>query len=136
MRFLADMGVSMTVVQLRESGYDAVHLREEGLQRLPDPAIIEKARQEDRTLLTFDLDFSELRAVSSEALPSVLTFRLQQTSPAFVVSRLLEVLAECFLELETGTIVTVEDARFRLRRLPLQSFEGEIERQDQQGNRP
>ena len=45
MKFLADMGVSMTVVQrLRESGYDAIHLREEGLQRLPDPDILEKAR--------------------------------------------------------------------------------------------
>ena len=31
MKFLADMGVSMTVIQtLRQNGYDAVHLREEG----------------------------------------------------------------------------------------------------------
>lgn len=114
----------MTVVQsLRESGYDASHLREEGLQRLPDPEIVEKARQEDRTLLTFDLDFGELRVASTEALPSVIIFRLQRTTPVFVVARLLEVLAECFLELETGAIVTVEDARYRLRRLPLQPFD-------------
>lgn len=57
------MGVSSTVVQiLRASGYDADHLREQGLQRLPDPAIVEKARQEERIILTFDLDFGDLLA--------------------------------------------------------------------------
>jgi predicted nuclease of predicted toxin-antitoxin system len=36
MRFLADMGVSMRVVEaLRSSGHDAIHLRDEGLQSRP-----------------------------------------------------------------------------------------------------
>jgi predicted nuclease of predicted toxin-antitoxin system len=36
MRFLADMGVAIRVVEwLRDEGYDARHLREEELQRLP-----------------------------------------------------------------------------------------------------
>ena len=47
MRFLADMGVSITTVQaLRVAAHDAVHLREEGLIRLPDPDIVAKAAQE------------------------------------------------------------------------------------------
>lgn len=47
MRFLADVGISMsTVCTLWQQGYDIVHLREEGLQRLPDPEIMEKARAE------------------------------------------------------------------------------------------
>lgn len=38
MRFLADMGVSLTTVEaLRGANHDAVHLRDEGLIRLPDP---------------------------------------------------------------------------------------------------
>ena len=38
MRFLADMGVSQQVVEwLRMNGHEAVHLRDEGLQRLPHP---------------------------------------------------------------------------------------------------
>ena len=45
MKFLADMGVSPVTVQvLSQQGYDAVHLQEEGLGRLPDAAILEKAR--------------------------------------------------------------------------------------------
>ena len=44
MRFLADMGVSITTVQaLRAAAHDAVHLRDEGLIRLPDPDIVAKA---------------------------------------------------------------------------------------------
>ncbi len=125
MKFLADMGVSMTVVQrLRESGYDAIHLREEGLQRFPDPDILEKARQEERIILTFDLDFSDLLAASADRLPSVIIFRLQNTTPPFVSSRLLAVLLECTEELATGAIVTVQDSRYRLRRLPIQPIEG------------
>jgi predicted nuclease of predicted toxin-antitoxin system len=84
MKFLADMGVSMTVVQaLREQNYDAIHLREQGLQRLPDPTILIKAKQENRIILTFDLDFSELLAINRENLPGVVIFRLQKNNPPF-----------------------------------------------------
>ena len=58
MRFLADMGISPnTVAFLRGLGYDALHLHEQGLDRLQDPLILEEARDEDRILLTHDLDF-------------------------------------------------------------------------------
>ncbi len=54
MKFLADMGVSMrTVVWLRQRGYDTVHLREEGLQRLPDNQIMGKAAAENRIVLQY-----------------------------------------------------------------------------------
>jgi uncharacterized protein (DUF433 family) len=47
MRFLADMGVSQQVVEwLRAHGHDAVHLRDEGLQRLPNDEIFQKAGRE------------------------------------------------------------------------------------------
>ena len=43
MRFLADMGVSITTVQaLPAAAHDAMYLREEGLTRLPDPDIVAK----------------------------------------------------------------------------------------------
>jgi len=43
-KFLADMGVSVRLVTwLREQGHEAVHLREQGLQRLPNGEIFTKA---------------------------------------------------------------------------------------------
>lgn len=43
MRFLADMGVTNKVVEwLKQKGVDAIHFREEGLQRLPNGDIFKK----------------------------------------------------------------------------------------------
>lgn len=72
MRFLADMGVSITTVKsLRAEGHDAIHLREENLHRLPDSAILTRARDENRTIITFHLDFGDLLAAVGIHLPSV-----------------------------------------------------------------
>ena len=43
MRFLADMGISPRVVdELRQNGHDAVHVAEQGLNRLVDTDILQK----------------------------------------------------------------------------------------------
>lgn len=61
MKFLADMGISpQTVSRLRRQGYDAVHLVEEHLEKLPDRDILLKAEKERRIILTVDLDFGYL----------------------------------------------------------------------------
>lgn len=120
MKFLADMGVSLSAVQaLRAAEHDALHLSEQGLQRLSDSEILEKAQQEGRVILTFDLDFGDLLAASQQALPSTIIFRLQNATPGLVIQKLLIVLAECRESLAEGAIVLVEDSRYRLRRLPV-----------------
>lgn len=45
---------------LRADGHDAVHLRDEGLQKLANGIIFQKALAEQRIVLTFDLDFGEI----------------------------------------------------------------------------
>ena len=120
MRFLADMGVSWRVVEwLRGAGHDAVHLRDRGWQRLANGAIFQGAVAEKRVVLTFDLDFGEILAMSGSHVVSVILFRLNDTTTAFVIRRLEVVLAQAAEALEAGAIVVVEDGRFRVRRLPL-----------------
>jgi predicted nuclease of predicted toxin-antitoxin system len=120
MRFLADMGVSARVVEwLRESGHDAVHVRDDGLQRLENGRICEKAAAEGRILLTFDLDFGEILALSGGRIVSVVLFRLNNTTTPFVIRRLRAVLGHAEEALRTGAIVVVEDGRHRVRRLPI-----------------
>ena len=98
-------------------GHEVVHLSEEHLERLLDPAILEKARQEERLVLTFDLDFGELLATGVHTLPSVILLRMRDQTPSSVTSRWLEVLSERRGELIAGAII-VQDARYRVRRLP------------------
>ncbi len=70
MRFLADMGVSLRVAEhLRTGGHDVCHLSDEGLQRLPDGEIFQKATAEKRVVLTFDLDFGEIAARCTGPMP-------------------------------------------------------------------
>ena len=89
MRFLADMGVSQQVVEwLRANGHEAVHLRDEGLQRLPNGEIFQKASREHRIVLTFDSDFGEILAASGGQIVSVILFRLRNTRANFVIQRL------------------------------------------------
>jgi predicted nuclease of predicted toxin-antitoxin system len=120
MRLLADMGVSMlTVKWLRSVGHDAVHLRELGLQRLPDDDILVKAREEGRIVLTMDLDFGYLLAISADPLPSVVLFRLSDERAEFVNRRLASVLRESAEALAAGAIVSVSDTSIRVRGLPI-----------------
>lgn len=120
MRFLADMGVAGRIVEwLRGEGHDAVHLRDEGLHRLPNGEIFRKAAEERRIVLTFDLDFGEILALSGDVSVSVVLFRLRNTSTPFVLGRLRAVLADAGESLQKGAIVIVEDGRHRMRRLPL-----------------
>ena len=120
MKFLADMGVSPAVVEhLRQNGFDAVHLAERGLERLPDDEAVGLARREHRVLLVHDLGFGELLAVSGERLPSVVSFRLRSMAPGSVIQSLDRVLGQHREALEQGAMITVTEHRIRVRRLPL-----------------
>lgn len=120
MKFLADMGISpKSAGFLRSLGYDAAHLLDEGLGRLPDPEILEKARLEGRILLAHDLGFGELVAASGTQLPSVIIFRLNNMKPERVNLYLREIIAKHRDALERGVIISVTEGKIRVRPLPL-----------------
>ncbi|MEM6614606.1 MAG: DUF5615 family PIN-like protein [Cyanobacteria bacterium P01_C01_bin.72] len=120
MRFIADMGISLRTVEwLRQLGHDVVHLRDRGLQKLPDDEILALALVEQRIILTIDLDFAQLLAISKQTLPSVILFRLGNENYDEINQRLTEVLHNCSQDLETGAIVSVNNETFRVRKLPI-----------------
>ena len=97
------MGVSYSVVQhLRDSGHDALHLRDVGMQRQPDDEVFATALRDQRIILTFDLDFGKLAASAGTKWPSVVIFRLNGTRVA-----------------TEGAVVVVDDGRVRVRELPI-----------------
>jgi predicted nuclease of predicted toxin-antitoxin system len=119
-RFLADMGISPhTVNFLQGLGYDAVHLHAQGLDRLQDPDILEKARDEGRVLLTHDLDFGELVAASGARLPSVVLFRLRNMRPDRVNHYLQSMISQYGDLLEQGAFISLTEGQTRVRTLPI-----------------
>jgi len=120
MRFLCDMGVASSVAEwLRSEGHDAVHLREQDLQTLPNGQIFAKARDESRVAITFDLDFGEIVAASGTVVPSVIVFRLRNARAQHVIERLRKVLGDSAAALQSGAVITVEESRHRIRHLPI-----------------
>ena len=120
MKFLADMAISQsTILFLRSLGYNAIHLREQGLQKISDTEIIEKAHQESRIILTFDLDFSAIMAASKDVNPSIIIFRLKNAKPDNLNARLLQVIEKSSYALENGAIISVEETNHRVRSLPI-----------------
>ncbi len=120
MRFLADAGISPRTVEfLRQRGHDVVHARELLLQRAPDSELVARARAESRILLTFDLDFGAILALGVLKDPSAVIFRLADERADSVNRRLEAVLSEQAELLASGGLVLVEDARYRVRRLPI-----------------
>jgi predicted nuclease of predicted toxin-antitoxin system len=120
LRFLVDACVDVRLAHwLREQGYDTKHLREENLQKLPNGQIFAKAIAEGRTVVTHDLDFGEIAALTHGRKASVIVFRLQDPRLIRLTERLAAVLSDCAETLRDGAVVIVEDARHRARSLPI-----------------
>jgi predicted nuclease of predicted toxin-antitoxin system len=76
LRFLLDENLSPLLGEfLRAAGHDTVHVRDLGLLTATDRAILDRARAEERTLISADTDFGQLLAASGALLPSVILLR-------------------------------------------------------------
>jgi len=116
------MGVSPRCVEwLRSLGYDAIHLYEQNLHKLPDSEVLGKAKNEERILLTMDLDFARLVSkVREDGLPTVIIFRLSDQRPQNVQAKLVALLPIVEKCIEQGsTIMSVSDNNVRIRYLPI-----------------
>lgn len=96
-----------------------MHLRDQRLQRLSDQQVIAKAVAEGRTILTHDLDFGRIVALSQNRVPSVITFRLNDMRASTVNRHQDIVLASLANEIETGALVSVNEQSIRVRKLPI-----------------
>jgi predicted nuclease of predicted toxin-antitoxin system len=121
MRFLVDMPLSPALAAwLVQQGHDAVHALELKLDRASDAAILDRARNERRVVVTADLDYPRLLALAGTEGPGLILLRGGNYSEQDAVGRLARVIEMTPDEEMENSIVVIERGRIRRRRLPLE----------------
>ena len=120
MKILIDMNISPDLVKvLNNSGFEAIHWSEVGAANAPDREITAWAKNNSYAILTHDLDFGTILAVSQASAPSVIQIRTQNLLSSNFKTLLINVLRQFTNELENGALITVEPNRAKVKILPI-----------------
>ncbi|MBI5410731.1 MAG: DUF5615 family PIN-like protein [Nitrospirae bacterium] len=120
MKLLIDMNLSPQWVGVFEPrGWEARHWSNVGDPRATDQAIMEWAQANGYVVLTHDLDFGTLLALTYARGPSVIQVRTQDVTPGYLAPLVINVLDQYRTELEAGALITVDETTARARILPL-----------------
>jgi predicted nuclease of predicted toxin-antitoxin system len=120
MKLLLDQGLPRSAASLlRAASVDSVHVGEIGMSAASDSAILAQGQAEQRVVVTLDADFHALLALSGATAPSVIRIRREGLKAVGLVMLLEKVIEAWGEELALGAVVTVDENRSRMRRLPL-----------------
>lgn len=121
MSFLLDENLALSYAKaLRDIDIDAKHVIEVGLNQTKDEIIVDFARNNSMTIITFALDHTKIVAISGNHLPSVITFRVTQISLESFVSFFRNYYTTLQPAAEKGALITIDDNGIRIRELPIQ----------------
>ncbi|MBV6401494.1 MAG: hypothetical protein CNIPEHKO_01796 [Anaerolineales bacterium] len=120
MKFLIDMPASPELIPwLQEKGHEAIHVKDVNLATATDSTIMAQAVDEERIVITADLDFGTLLAQSGNDTPGVILFRggnYSEVEMRDLVARVLQTVKPDVLK---HSIAVVDKRRIRITRLPL-----------------
>lgn len=104
---------------LIDLGHNARHVYDVDLDQTPDEDIVAFAKASGETILTNDLDFSRIMALSRAELPSVITFRLGALNEALFRDIVLLNFPDLVEAAASGNLITIDEGGIRIRKLPL-----------------
>lgn len=120
MRILSDMNLTPAWCEaLQRHGHEAVHWSAIGPPNATDETVLDWAKKSGFVVLTHDLDFGAILAVTQASGPSVVQVRAQDVMPAAMAQIVVNILRDCEGDLAAGALVVVDEARARMRILPL-----------------
>jgi predicted nuclease of predicted toxin-antitoxin system len=120
MKILIDMNLSPQWCGVfARHGWEAVHWSTVGDPRAPDGVLMSWACAHGYVVLTHDLDFGTLLAITGAEAPSVVQIRTQDVLPTSAEALFVAALRQFEPLLEGGALVVVDEARARARVLPL-----------------
>lgn len=116
MKFKIDENIPVEAsILLRESGHDAVTVLDQNMGGKADEHIIQVCTQEQRTIITLDLDFADIKAYPPSNYHGIFVLRVRQQSR----SKVLEVITKLIPHLPSEPIEKqlwiVEEDKIRVR---------------------
>lgn len=119
-RLLLDQGAPYRAARLlSDRGIDTLHVGDLGLSEALDETILERARELDRIVCTFDGDYHALMALSSAVSPSVIFLRIARLNYLKFADLIEGVCRQLSAELDAPVLVTVTARGVRLHGLPV-----------------
>lgn len=120
MRLILDMNLSPHWCDfLITAGFAAEHWSHVGSSTTSDREIMSYAKRENLVVLTHDLDFGAILAVTPREKRSVVQIRADDLRPEVIGERVVAALHQLAEELACGALVTIEPSRTPLPILPL-----------------
>ncbi len=120
MKTLLDMPVTPQLINvLKKYGHEGVHAYQIGKDRAPDIELLNLARRENRVIITADLDFPRLLALSSASGPGIILFRGGNYSDDEMCDLLERVLESVPVDDLEKSICVVDHSRVRVTHLPI-----------------
>ncbi len=119
MKFLIDKNLSPTLsTSLNEHGFDSIHVKHLNKSSASDEEIFQIAFEENRIIITADVDFGYILSKWKHNLPSVIIFRFFPYNPVIQFSNIIKIIEEFGSDLINGSLVVIEPSRIRIKQLP------------------
>lgn len=120
MQFLVDENMALSYAKtLRSLGYVAVHVAEVDLTSTEDTDIVAYAIVNGYSIITFDLDFTRIVALSQKSFPSIITFRLGEINVFEFEEYMNLYIPDLINKIIEGSLITIDSQGVRVKKLPV-----------------
>lgn len=99
---------------LRNHGHDACTVWDQGLQGQPDVSIAAICQKENRTFITLDLDFADIRTYPPDQYSGLIVMRLSSQSRTHVLQVLQNLISILSQESIEGRLWIVDETAVRI----------------------
>ena len=116
MKFKLDENLPQDATELfRNSGYDAFSIHDQGMTGELDPNIAVVCRNEQRIIVTLDIDFADIRMYLPSDYPGIIVLRIKRHDKPYVLSILQRVITALSEQPINHQLWIVDEQRIRIR---------------------
>ena len=116
MNFKVDENLPVEVADLlRGAGHDAATVLEQNLGGAADNQLAIVCHQEERAIVTLDLDFADIRTYPPEQFSGIVVLRLRQHDKPHVVQIMQKFVQAVETETLMGKLWIIDEKRIRIR---------------------